>query len=330
MDPMLQTKIEEYKKLNWSSLLRKDLGEYSLEVAKPTYDRIKKVFDDILTFPSLFDLPTNYQNRVRNQLNNFIEFAERVRTSFQNTAERTTWIQSIRDIEESVWNELYPVYDYIRLIDPSQASHFEKYAKEAQDRVAILDEKLKTTDDLLAGAQKKATEAEVFKYGSYFKDEADQNNKVANRNRWYMFGAMFLTAGLAILMFFLTLNSSTQSQINNLTDFLAYITNKSVLLDFAILSLGGFLVAHFSRTYYAEKNLYTFNKQRQNALDSHRQILNSVQATNSENDKEVSNAILLELTKAIFDSKESGYLKNTSDGSGSTQIVDVSRFLSGK
>jgi len=50
--------------------------------------------------------------------------------------------------------------------------------------------------------------------------------------------------------------------------------------------------------------LYNLNIQRQNALNSHKQILDSIIATQSENEKEIRNAILLELTRAIFDTKE--------------------------
>jgi hypothetical protein len=61
--------------------------------------------------------------------------------------------------------------------------------------------------------------------------------------------------------------------------------------------------------------LYNLNTQRQNALNSHKKILDSVQATDSENEKEIRNAILLELTKAIFENKDTGYIKQKEDHS---------------
>ncbi|MHB1163122.1 MAG: hypothetical protein ACYCZZ_01140 [Minisyncoccota bacterium] len=325
MNEDLKNKIEEYKKLNWSKLLRKDLGEYSLEEAKPSLDRLKKILDEIIGYSGLASLPQDYQNRLGNQIQSLISFANEIVSNFQNTIERPTWIQRIKNQEQQVWNDLIVVYEYLRVVDPAQNSQLEIYLDSAKEKISELDEKLKTTGELLTGAQKEATQAEVFKYGSYFSTEATQNNKVAMRNRYYMFGSIVGTLFLGVL--FLTAPNTAPSQVNNLTDFIAYIVRQNLLLDILVVSLGGYLVGHFSRTYYAEKNLYTLNKQRQNALDSHRQILKSVQATNSENDKEISNAILLELTKAIFEGQDTGYLKNSSDGSGPTQIVDVSRFL---
>jgi hypothetical protein len=84
---------------------------------------------------------------------------------------------------------------------------------------------------------------------------------------------------------------------------------------FFILSVGFYLANHFARRFYAEKHLYNLNTQRQNALNSHKKILDSVQATDSENEKEIRNAILLELTKAIFENKDTGYIKQKEDHS---------------
>ncbi len=95
-----------------------------------------------------------------------------------------------------------------------------------------------------------------------------------------------------------------------------------------MLSLGGYLIAHFAKVYSAEKHLYNINVQRQNALNSHKQILDSVIATESENEKEIRNAILLELTRSIFQNQETGYLKgNTNSTMPTNQIIEISKTL---
>ena len=95
-----------------------------------------------------------------------------------------------------------------------------------------------------------------------------------------------------------------------------------------MISLGFYLIAHFSKIHSAEKHLYNINTQKQNALESHQQILQSIAPTESENEKEIRNAILLELTRAIFDPKDTGYSKtNNQISSPTSQIVEISKSI---
>lgn len=86
--------------------------------------------------------------------------------------------------------------------------------------------------------------------------------------------------------------------------------------------------SYFSNTNLTEKHLYNLNIQRQNALNSHKQILDSIIATQSENEKEIRNAILLELTRAIFDIKETWYLKSWWQWQATNQIIEITKTLS--
>ncbi len=114
-----------------------------------------------------------------------------------------------------------------------------------------------------------------------------------------------------------------------LSDIFNTINSQNILIKFVVISLGVFLIAHFAKVYAAEKHLYNINIQKQNALESHNQILNSVIATESENEKEIRNVILLELTKAMFDAKDTGYLKGHSQNSiPNNSIVEISRTMS--
>src|SRR3989344_5445924 len=97
---------EEYKKIDWNKLLRKDLGEYSLEVTRPNFDRIKSIFDEILNYPNLDQLSDNFKNQIQGDLNTFIAFTNQVINNFQNTGERQSWIDQIKNKEFEIYQNL--------------------------------------------------------------------------------------------------------------------------------------------------------------------------------------------------------------------------------
>ena len=48
-----------------------------------------------------------------------------------------------------------------------------------------------------------------------------------------------------------------------------------------------------------------------------------------ESDKEIANAILLELTKSMFRPQDTGFVKNQSDASSGSKIVEISKSIFG-
>ncbi|MBI4920076.1 hypothetical protein HY838_02210 [Candidatus Azambacteria bacterium] len=319
--------IEEYKKIDWNKLLRKDLGEYSLEVAKPNLDRIKSIFDEMLNYPNLDQLSNNFKNQIEFQLNSFIQFSNQIVNNFQNTNERQIWIDNIKNKEFEIYQNLSTVYRYIKDFDPSRDERLKDVIKKSEERIKKLNEDLSKTEVLLQQAQKKAVQSEVMEYGNFFGNEAFKNERTAKINRWLMFGSIILAATLSII-FLQNIRFVSSEKLTFFENILQTVNTQNILIKFILLSLGGYLIAHFSKIHSTEKNLYNFNIQRQNALNSHKQILDSVVATESENEKEIRNAILLELTRAIFANHETGYLKDSKDNPGpSNQIIEITKTL---
>lgn len=315
--------INKYKKIDWNKLLRKDLGEYSFEITKPNFDRIKSVFDEVLNYPNLDQLSNFYKGQIQLQIDSFVNFVNYI-NSFQNTSERQTWIDKIKDKDFEIYQNLSIVYRYIKDFDPERDEKLKDVIKKSEERIKKLNEVLSKAEELLQEAQKKTVQSEIIDYGNFFGQEAEKNERVANKNRWFMFGSIAVTALMSII--FLQNINSFSEDLTFFENILRTVNTQNILIKFILLSLGGYLVAHFSKIYYTEKNLYNLNVQRQNALNSHKQILNSVIATESENEKEIRNAILLELTRAIFANHETGYLKGSKDNpSPSNQIIEITK-----
>ena len=86
------------------------------------------------------------------------------------------------------------------------------------------------------------------------------------------------------------------------------------------------IISVLKNEYLAQRHQHILNQHRHNALDSHKEILDAIQKTESESDKEIANAILLELTKAMFSPQDTGFMKNSKNPSQS-QVIEVSKSL---
>lgn len=324
IDPKI---IEEYNKINWQKLLRKDLGEYSLEESKINLDNIKTIFDDILGYPNIDSLSPSFTNQLRSQLISFNQFQNQIISTFKDTGQKQTWINNIKNKDYEVFNSLAPIYNYIQTFDPSKDGKLKELVKSTEAKINEVNKELAKAEGLLKKAQENATESEVNEYGNFFGLEAKQNKINWNLNLGLMIFSIILTITLAIL--FLQEVTFVKTDWEWFwTNLLDTINTQNILIKFVALSLGWYLITHFSKVYSAEKHLYNVNSQRQNALNSHKQILNSVISTDSDNEKEIRNAILLELTRSMFDKWDTGYLKWWQQQNPTNQIIEISKTLS--
>ncbi len=319
--------IELYNQIDWAKLLRKDLGEYSLEEAKPHFDIIKNIFDDILGYPDIEILSTNFITIISNQVRSFYDFTNQIIDGFQDTAQRKNLLNHIKDKEYEIFQNLSPIYNYLNSFDQSEDTKISETIKKAQEKIDKLNNKLEKTDNLLLEAQKIVTGVKAIQYGNFFGSEASKNDKTSKFYIWMMIGSIVLT-GIVSIFFLQDVEFVKNDNATFWKNLFNTINTQNILIRFVVLSLGVYLISHFSKVYSAERHLYNINIQRQNALNSHKQLLDSVIATESDNEKEIRNAILLELTRAIFENKDTGYLKGVQNPSSTNQIVEVSRTLS--
>ena len=87
-----------------------------------------------------------------------------------------------------------------------------------------------------------------------------------------------------------------------------------------------------SREYMAHRHQMVVNKHRANAINSYQALNNSVLDTDSDADKEAAAEILVELTKFLYSTHITGFVKNAEAGkTQNLQVVDTaSRVLGGR
>jgi len=323
MDQTLRDFIQQYKDLDWSALLRKDLGSYSLEESKTSLDGVKEVFDTIINHPEIERFPSQFLHSIQTHLQQFLHFKNQI-LNFQNVNERQQWLDAIRNKEFELQQSMGPFYTALILKDPARNKELKKQIFDAQEKLKEFDSQIAKAQTLLGTVQKEAQKVEAVKYGKFFSVCAGKNEVAAGDAQKYMAVSAVITLLFASLL--LAGDTGSFAVIPGFGEILNSIFHQGLLLKFLILSIGGFAIAHFNRNYSAEKHLYYLNTQRQNALDSHQALLNSIRPTESENDKETANAMLAELTRAIFEANDTGYLRTISNpGNPIRQVIELTK-----
>lgn len=323
---MDQSVIDRYKQLKWDKLLRIDNGENgSLEAAKPNLDSIKSLFDGILYYSKELSTIPNFESQVQSAIDQFLHFCETniLGDSYTDSTQRDEKIQAIKQQSEYIISNLIPIIGYMNFISNKNKLD-QKLLLQMIEKQNILNSRIEEGEIRYNNLVK---DEEISPFGKEFSDLAKENNNKAKINLIFMFSSMFITVTFA----FIFLQGKTISPISSGSDLFIsiwnYIINLNIFLEIFIISIGGYIVAHFSRNYSAEMNMYYQNKHRQISLNSHKRIIESVESTTDrDSEKDVRNAILLQITKTMYEIKDSGYLKKQNNPMPTTQIIENVRL----
>lgn len=347
--------LNKYKELDWQKLLREDLGESGkLNEIDQNLQRMKSVFERILSYQSTLEQVPNYERTFESVLNQFVDSCNtQLLTNYSDVTQRQTKLAYVRQMEESYIGQLSPVFNYLQFVDPAnntKQQELERSTKELEQKIIEVDILTKKVQKAvqISGSIAEGQEVELYgkefemmaegirnekDYGSIWKTWVSRklvpheelgNRQKASRNQFLMMVTIFLTVVLACIFVF-GKQLVLQGEGSALSQFWNTILEQNVLLKIFLISAGGYLVAHFSRNYSAEMNMYYINKHRQMALNSHQRILDAVRRTETANESETKNAILLQVAKTMFDIQETGYLKNGNNPVPATQIIETVR-----
>ena len=296
---MLDSKIlKEYEVIDWKSLLKDGHGEGTLIKAKDDFDSIRSMLDKLISYDSKDGFfSSNQIAEIGNILHQFDQFLEQhVNHYGGDVNQRDSVLTNINNQRHEIFRQTKDILYFIDYHDPKKQEFENKYneiLKRQQDG-------LKKIDKVLNQKQMINQNKETSKFGDIFGELAKENKESADWNFKYMLGSLALV-GLIVFIFFNVKPTET--------DTFSLIMN--VTLRLTLISLGIYLVTYFSRKSFAENHLYYVNKHRQNAINSHENIIKSVQTEEGGAvDWKTQNAVLIQVTKAMYDHVDTGYLKN--------------------
>ena len=322
MNEYLKTLIEDYKQTNWKDLLKEDLGKYHLREIEPHLTLIKKIIDRIIDSPYLESLlqSQNCQNLLQGLLQQFLQHRNQIINN-KDANQNQQIIINISLFKTYIaenFQPLFAVLDIYEKSEPAKPLAADKrflLSKEVQKEIL----KIKQIQSQLA---EQAVREEASRYGDFFKKEAEENEKLSKKFGIAFFGFSILAGVFAY--YFLRFDQNIVAH-----SFIELIIKGDVINKIFIFSIILFAISLVRREYLALRHQFTLNKHRQNALSSHKEISSSIEKTANESDKEISNAVLLELTKSMFSPQDTGFVKSQTDVSSGNRIVEITKSLPG-
>ena len=174
----LKNLIEDYKKTDWQSLLREDLGIHNLKKIKPYLDFVKNFIDSLLKNPH--KLPENRQRALIKLLNEFLRWRKLIK-NHTDTSRNQEMINSSINYKNyildnfqdlSVVSNIQMEHDPEKILEKPEIE-IKKYQSARKEMEQEL-KKFRQTQSQLAG---QAIKAEAVQYGDFFKKEAEKKQK---------------------------------------------------------------------------------------------------------------------------------------------------------
>lgn len=324
-----QTTINSYKKFEWDKLLREDLGNSgNLNEIKENLERIKYIFDKIFSYGEALSQMPNYERTFASAVTSFLQESNaQLIDNYSNVTERNSRLEHVRNKEQAIVSQLMPIISYLKFTDTAENTgqrELNKKLKEVEVKLKEVDALADKVKNAVEVSGKIAEKQEVELYGNEFENMARQNKEKADRSQWLMMFTLAVTV-LAACIFVFGEHFNLKSDGGLFLNVWNLILEQNILLKLFLISAGGYLVAHFSRNYSAEMNMYYTNKHRQLALNSHQRILDAARPTETLNEAETKNAILLQVAKTMFDIQDTGYLKSGNNPVPTTQVIETVR-----
>ena len=315
MNEQLKVLIENYNQTDWDALLKEDLGEYHLKELKPHLDVIKAFLDAVVQNEDL--LTENLKRRASEILDSFKTTKEQIHNHTDTRRNQDIITQVIR-MKNTILDRGGGLSWALQLQkkfrdDPQE--DIKKYKQARED----LDEELSKLKKMKSEQSEQAIRSEVSRYGDFFKEEAENNKKLSRNYGLGLLGCSALATIISLCFYF-----DSNITINNIPEL---ILKGNLINKLFIFTIIFFIITTITKEYLALRHQYSVNRHRYNALSSHKEILNSIEKTASESDKEISNAILLELTKAMFNPQDTGFIKNQKETSSENKVIEISRSL---
>ena len=325
MDEALKSLINNYKETNWHSLLREDLGNFNLKEIKPYLDFIKNFMDKCIEGSDA--LSYNQKDILRDLLARFEAVKERITNhgDINQNQEIVNLVISFRDTildDHRVMGltlalESHKKYSNGKILEQPEVE-VKKYRAIIKALEKDLERDIKKAQKVQSEYAEQTIREEASRYGNFFKIESENNRSLSCIYRWVLFSLSFVFC----LFAYFALEAHQDIAVEN---FYELIMKGNIIGKFFILSILFLLITIVSREYLALRHQLTLNQHRHNALSSHKEILNSIQETGNQSDKEISNAILLELTKAMFAIQDTGFIKHQKDSFHENKVVEISK-----
>ena len=321
MNEQLKSLIEDYKKTKWPDLLRTDLGEHNLKEIKPYLDFAKNFIDPLVENPG--KLSVNLQNHLIQLLSQFIQWRGTIK-AHTDTRQNQVVVNNISGFKDWILDNFSNLRIALDIQDRYSSDQvFTKPEADLKQYISArktIEQELKKIKQTQSQLSEQMVKSEAKFYGDFFNKEANKNKKLST-----LFGVVFLLFSVFSCWFaYCFLKFDQNITADNVVELLIKGDVINKIFIFSVILL---VISVIRREYLALRHQFTLNRHRQNALNSHKEILESIIKTEDKSDKDISNAILLELTKSMFSPQDTGLVKDQKSTASDSKIVEISKSL---
>ncbi|MCK5021379.1 MAG: hypothetical protein KAS32_30485 [Candidatus Peribacteraceae bacterium] len=298
-----------YLKREGQELNFKDIHGLVLEI----FDNLKYLTQNQEVWNHLTDgEKTGVKSNVRqftNHVNNMGRF-----TAMDNNAanNRNSISLGIRTIYGNLYNLIIQRIEIDKLKKTYNQSDINGILKKLKADSKTAENKLKNIEVLETEIQKSASKEGTHEFAEIFSQESNKKQRASN---WWL-GASIVSIILALVYVFYSFGTLAEAMSKEKLEIFYQIAAMNVL----ILSTLLLIVRQFIKNYNANKHLHIMNEHRANCLKTFKLFVGA-----AGEDKVVQNAILVQATKSIFESGETGYVNSNYRQSGSilSDIVEL-------
>lgn len=268
---------------------------------------------------ALEDFPDGVLNQVRDQANSVFQlFSQALKfDSAQENAPnfRTTLITGIRGAYPTAFQTLHPIIAYslhrsadFQRLDAEARATLQTVEDKANEAAGRMQHHEKEAARVLEEIRKVAAEEGVSQQAAHFRAEAEAHEAAAALWERRTIRTAWLLGGFAVVSLFLHKLPLLEPQ----STYDAVQLAISKVLIFGVIT---FVLVLFARNFLSHKHNAIVNKHRQNALMTHRALVEA--ATESG----VRDAIMVQAASCIFTPQQTGYTAGHDGDSGSPKSV---------
>jgi len=298
MYPKMAENYEFYKKLEESSRFWEQTPKPNKDYIKDHFNEFVNTIEQIQNFnPQQVSNPTPEWNRLR----------KAVEDSYANS------FNFRRDLR------IYLVENEINDLKTNISDYQKDMIKEAENTLKLIKERSKQSDDIVKSMMEASAVTGLTKFAGVFEEQAKSNKKASI---WWLIISGIFAIGLGVVLWWIFegINSLINPNVQGITP-MPLSTTASIQVMIAkvlLLSFASVVFYQVVKNYNAHMHQYTLNKHRENCLKTFKSLVESTQ------DGKTRDAVLIQATKAIFESGDTGYVTGKE---GPNSMFEVTKLI---
>lgn len=333
--------VQEFSNIDFSKLMREELGLKSFKDVETTLRQLYAWIDEMI---SILERHPRVSIEIHGHVLNFVNAFNSIAREIQNynfdqdasnnfnirknlVTKISNWMRYVLsgynlNNDNSFRNELnlLIIYNTLKFEDLQDISTRRNELDEIGNELVS---KRREYSELLLALQQQAASKTTIDYASIFEEQSSSHSnfslkpfKMGGAERW-LFASILLI--IAFIIFLHKINDALPVDFDlKSSEITVQLLTRLVVISFFI-----YIVTLVIRQYTVQKHLATLNRHRKNVLNSFDLFIRTI----DKEDTQTRNTLMMEVAKAIYESGQTGYV-TVKDGDNSSSLIEMTKYIS--